>query len=459
MKKINFVNGTTIDGASTFNTIQDNVEEVFNGDTSMGSIRVEDIGCKNLLENINGVGSVTMNGITFTTNKDKSITINGTSTAQARYYVKTSDIPLVLDSTKTYYISGANTTNNINIEWGLDTGTRYNYGVITGASSIGNVMVFINKGNTIDNVTIYPQVELGNEMTSYTPYKKFYYNETESMGNIVVDDITCKNLFNIFKFRSAGYSTTIRGVTFTVQNDGGIKVSGTATGGTADFYLIGYWGDTTSKAIQLNGTYSIGSISPSKGSIFLINGSTSIGGSGKPFTRNMMVNSIMLRIYQDVTMDEVIYIQLEKGETTTPYVPYKEFAYNLPQVLWQNSSPTSTFAGQNITLKGNIENYSYYEILFKYNRTDSTMFSTGKIPVGFITFLNLAFFSIFVRKITSMSGNTLTFDNAYYQSTFGSDPSTESNGYIIPYQVIGYDMLTSTSTASTVSTASLEEEN
>lgn len=47
MKKINFVNGTTIDGAQTFNDLQDNVEKVFNGEEAMGSIVVENVTCKN----------------------------------------------------------------------------------------------------------------------------------------------------------------------------------------------------------------------------------------------------------------------------------------------------------------------------------------------------------------------------------------------------------------------------
>ena len=47
MQKIEFTNGTTINGASTFNAMQDNVEDVFNGETPMGSIVVEDVECKN----------------------------------------------------------------------------------------------------------------------------------------------------------------------------------------------------------------------------------------------------------------------------------------------------------------------------------------------------------------------------------------------------------------------------
>lgn len=48
MKKILFENGKTIDGASTFNKMQDNVENVFNGKESMGSIMVENVVSKNI---------------------------------------------------------------------------------------------------------------------------------------------------------------------------------------------------------------------------------------------------------------------------------------------------------------------------------------------------------------------------------------------------------------------------
>lgn len=54
MKKILFENGKTIDGASTFNKMQDNVENVFNGKESMGSIVVEDIACKNMFDKNSG---------------------------------------------------------------------------------------------------------------------------------------------------------------------------------------------------------------------------------------------------------------------------------------------------------------------------------------------------------------------------------------------------------------------
>ena len=53
MKKIDFVNGTTINGAETFNEMQDNVEKVFNGNESMGSIVVDDIRSKNMFNSKN----------------------------------------------------------------------------------------------------------------------------------------------------------------------------------------------------------------------------------------------------------------------------------------------------------------------------------------------------------------------------------------------------------------------
>ena len=41
------------------------------------------------------------------------------------------------------------------------------------------------------------QINDGNTAKAYTPYKKYGYNSKESMGSIVVDDISCKNKFNI----------------------------------------------------------------------------------------------------------------------------------------------------------------------------------------------------------------------------------------------------------------------
>lgn len=187
MKKINFVNGTTIDGASTFNTMQDNIEEVFNGDTSMGSIVVEDIECKNILDY--GISSETINGVTFTVNNDKSVTINGTATGSADFYLDFNSKP-TLNGTYTlgkginnYAIQLYILNNNNSIFMGGDTQS------ITSDltnQQILKLMIRVVNGQTVNNRTIYPQLELGDKATPYTPHKEFSNKQIYSGNEQVI---------------------------------------------------------------------------------------------------------------------------------------------------------------------------------------------------------------------------------------------------------------------------------
>lgn len=79
------------------------------------------------------------------------------------------------------------------------------------------------------------QLEEGNQATNYTEHKESSYRV----------DLGGKNKLNPFINHSAGYSTTIRGVTFTINQDGTITANGTATGGSATLILYGSWSGTT----------------------------------------------------------------------------------------------------------------------------------------------------------------------------------------------------------------------
>lgn len=136
-------------------------------------------------------------------------------------------------------------------------------------------------------------------------------------------------------------------------------------------------------------------------------------------------------------------ITFTNGETIDGAYTFNAMQDNIeeaikPYVLWQNNNHTAQFDAQSITLTDAIENYTHYEIVYKYVRTGREMFSTGRIPTGFLTFLNLALFSMVIRKVTALSGTSLTFEDAKYASTYGIDPANVSNGYLIPYQIIGY---------------------
>lgn len=198
MKKINFVNGTTIDGASTFNQMQDNVEEVFNGEEPMGSIVVEGIECTNRLEVPNPFKLTGNQEIYFTeplpagtyTIGFASKTTNGAN--NCRFIISKTvggteqDITLYGENKKTFTITEE--CNKVDI-----------YSQDTWANSQ-------NKTTTFNELVLVK----GTELLPYSPYKKIGHNSTESMGKIVVDDISCKNMIDISQFKN-GYLDSIGG--------------------------------------------------------------------------------------------------------------------------------------------------------------------------------------------------------------------------------------------------------
>lgn len=164
MKKINFVNGETIDGASTFNTMQDNVEDVFNGNESMGSIVVEDITCKNKFNKntiTSGKGISTSTGdlysqsSLFTTDyidvtDSSDIAWNGTYTSGTKPW------GAFYDSNKKY-ISGFETTLNVNTI-AIPTGVAY-----------VRLTYADNSNDFLNNL----QIESGKVATNYVEHKEF----------------------------------------------------------------------------------------------------------------------------------------------------------------------------------------------------------------------------------------------------------------------------------------------
>ena len=106
----------------------------------------------------------------------------------------------------------------------------------------------------------------------------------------------------------------------------------------------------------------------------------------------------------------------------------------LGKSLWENPNPTASFSAQTITLSESLANYSCYEIIFRQNKNvnNERYFSTGKIPVGHGTILSYNTSSNFYRATgTTVSGNTISFENAYAGSTTDNDN-------VIPVYVIGY---------------------
>lgn len=167
----------------------------------IGKLNVEDIECKNKLTL--GCGTKISNGLTTISN-GSSVTISGTITsnwADLNDYVRGINIESgnytfsVQSNLKAlyviYFIYEDGTEHSIGLNTNSDNSLK-----ITFAQKVHSIRMVIDgltSGTTIIHETINFQLEKGNVATKNTLYKKFSYNEKESMGNIVVDDISSKN--------------------------------------------------------------------------------------------------------------------------------------------------------------------------------------------------------------------------------------------------------------------------
>lgn len=154
MKKINFQNLPSQDtpvNATNVNRLQDNIEEVFNGQESMGSIVVEDIKCKQLF-NSSLFANQTMNGVTINVSKDGKINLSGTATSATHF-----KIPFLLNG------------DMLNKEYTINL-----IGTVTGISNVG-LKINDNNISNLDETTII-RVNNGETNTTFTATQNFINN-------------------------------------------------------------------------------------------------------------------------------------------------------------------------------------------------------------------------------------------------------------------------------------------
>ena len=167
---------------------------------------------KNLLPN--NATTQTINGITYTINEDKSIKINGTARGRADLWLYGS----ITDTGNYVFIPKGNyTMNTANLNDGTmfisfrekTAGVRYmtrqNNGLLTLLSQqdcyFYGIMLAVESGKTINNLTFYPQLEKGNQPTTYEEYKGNDYEI--NLG---------KNLYNANDTTYYGSCTYVSGI-------------------------------------------------------------------------------------------------------------------------------------------------------------------------------------------------------------------------------------------------------
>lgn len=143
---------------------------------------------KNILPSLNTTR--TINGITFTKNNDGSITINGTATANAVYPINvnsTSNLQNIPIKNNTQYTLSCEGITSGMIMQAYYNATYYTAPqTFTSISTVLGAYVIVKNGKTINNVTIYPQIEEGTTATEYEQYGAMpspdYPSELVSVG-------------------------------------------------------------------------------------------------------------------------------------------------------------------------------------------------------------------------------------------------------------------------------------
>lgn len=143
------------------------------------SVKVTRCG-KNLIDKSKLSKSITSGGITATLNDDGSFTLNGTSTVGSIAFPYYPSIKLVKGKT---YTLGGGINSNIFIQGKyeeIDNFSSYSYSDARTFIAGGNYTLRFNirvmtVGTVLDNVTVYPMLELGSTATDYEPYTSTEY--------------------------------------------------------------------------------------------------------------------------------------------------------------------------------------------------------------------------------------------------------------------------------------------
>ena len=392
---------------------------LLNGEESMGSIVVEDVVCKNLFnkDTITAGYRLTTAGTYVDSNYFVSdfIEIEPNTTYTVNYEMSVYTRMLFYDADKN--ILKANETNAT-----FTTPSNAKY------IRIGQLLTELN------NV----QLEKGSIATDYTPYKKFGYNSTDSMGEIVVDDIRCKNIFD--KNNATILSAYI---------DGGVIKSITTA---STFYI----------KCEPNTTYTVSKKPGQRFSVGYMKDVPTIGATLSSYVRQDTSSSITIKTNDTANYIVVWYysgsydtiteaqmrssVQVEKGSVATNYVEHKEFSnkqiYSTSEQVvgtWVDGSTlykkTIDFGTlPNATSKKVAHNISDLRSIIKIETVATTGENFFPLPfLGTETNLNITFYANKTNILISAP-----IDRSSYSA------------YVTLYYV--------KSTTSTTSTASIEDE-
>lgn len=305
--------------------------------------------------------SMTDRGITFTVNKDKSVTLNGTSTVDnIDYYIAGSwynDVIATLDNEKDYTIRAM--PQNVGLFYGTQNNVRICLQSDIHEKGMQITFIFIrinNSGTTFNNVTVYPQINEGTTLLDYEPYtggkpspSPEYPQEIKAVVNPVVKTHG-KNLLNYEKWKMVG---TISG-TSVFENNGV-----TITAKYNDAYTR-HDGKNAEIPVTYGKTYTLSweEETNKQGLVYIFpNGDTNKMKHVDNDTKKILtytvpegVTFVTFRFGVTKAGDTISYknIMFQEGSVSTDFRPYQETQATLPYEL--HAIPVES--GGNVTIDG-----------------------------------------------------------------------------------------------------------
>lgn len=304
---------------------------------------------KNILPyNYYNGNSKTTNGITFTVNKDRSITANGTATANAQFSITNPDnYAIVAGSYKLVGENNAYTKKAIRGSYKKADGTiRYissdsSFTIPEGATNV-HLYVVILQGETVNNVTFYPML-LNSTETDLT-FEAGGASPSPDYPS-PIENVEGKNKFNINQEKEI-FGIMLYKYSYYLKPNTKYTISSNCPASTtANIYANS---NSSKSAVYINKNQTIQS--DENGYFYIL----------VRFKADASDNSTF-NLYEKV-LNGTYYIQLEEGTVATPYIP-------------DNSLEIKDIGGNLLKNSSFTENLKDWDVV----RTDNTTLSISEI--------------------------------------------------------------------------------
>lgn len=279
----------------------------------------------------------TKNGITLTANADGSFTLDGTATSGTTFQTAAFSLPI---GTYTLSLDHAPNVSDNNLYFSVENQNALMLSFVPGANvklvktgensqEAPRLMIYANRGATINNYTAKLQLEAGSVGTEWEPYtggipspSPDYPQPLNSVGDDGAVDVTVAGA-NLITFPYVSASKTAYGLTYTVNADGSVSIKGTATEASQFVFVSA---GTTFADLGVTGAATLSCVT--RGTLgFVFGDGTSINVEPSIPSVTITPNGKTFRIRwlsrAGVTYDETIYPMLNLGNVALPYEPYK----------------------------------------------------------------------------------------------------------------------------------------